>query len=170
MIYFIWPLIPLGAFLWRIRGGMIQDITGVANWHGFNDTAIRFAWAIGMGGAYALLGGIWPLHLAWYFGLPLLIAMLFAGTTLIGWFGVDADLDHLSLEQMALASLSGVLRMALLAVGLLSPYPIAAGILCGPIYLLASKLPSPQKWMVWSEFAFGGAIGLSMACAALWPL
>jgi uncharacterized membrane protein AbrB (regulator of aidB expression) len=154
----IWILAPLGSFLWRIRGGLLNAITGKANWMGFNDTVVRLIWSLGMAGAYGALT-----HLSWW---TLLLAFaLFAGCTVVGWFG--AALLPTKLKDVALLSLSGAIRMALVSVVLLSPWPLAVGVLCGPIYWLGAKLPAPKPWMFWGEWLFGGCVGASLALAVV---
>jgi hypothetical protein len=150
----IWLLVPLGAFLWRLRGGLLNDLTGQANWMGCNDTVVRLIWSLGMAGVFWLFRML-PL---WHAGL--LAAALFAGTTIIGWFG--AALLPARWRDVLLLSLSGTLRIAFVAVALLSPWPLFAGVLCGPVYWLAAKLPSPQPWMFWGEWFFGATIGASL--------
>lgn len=146
-------LIPLGAFLWRLRGGLLNDLTGKVNFLGFNDTVVRLFWSIGMSGAF------WLSHPLPAWRIAILALALFAGTTVIGWFGgLAADTP----KHIALASLSGTLRMAFVAVALLSPWPLVAGIVCGPVYWLAYKLPRPAAWCVWPEILFGAVIGASL--------
>lgn len=148
-----WILIALGAILWRIRGGAIQDWTGVKNWCGFNDTVVRAIWSLGMAGAFALSH-----PLAWWH-IALLAAALFAGTTIVGWFGALACATW---PAVALMSLSGTLRMVFVAAALLSPWPLLAGVLCGPVYWLGYKIPRPAKWLVWPELLWGAVIGASL--------
>ena len=146
-------LIPLGAILWRIRGGAIEDWTGVKNWHGFNDTAVRLIWSLGMSAAY------WLGHPLPWWRVAILAAAFFAGTTIIGWFGsLSADTP----KHVALMSLSGTLRMAFVVAALWSPWPLLAGVLCGPVYWLGYKIPRPASWLVWPELLWGAVIGASL--------
>lgn len=162
----------LGALLWRIRGGLIEGITGKKNWMGFNDTAVRAIWSIGMAWAF------WSTHPAhhWLFegwavhhGVPTWVGggltglALFAGTTIIGWFG--ADLYPSKLHDVALLSLSGVLRMSFLAAVLVSPWPLVAGLLFGPAYWAVADLKHTKPWQFWGEFVCGAVIGACMAMA-----
>jgi hypothetical protein len=153
-------LILLGAFLWRLRGGLLNDLTGVANWHGANDTVVRLFWSIGMAAAYSIFAPI-----SWH-DLALVVG-LFAGTTIVGWFGaLAADTP----QRIAMMSLSGILRMAFVAAALFSPWPLIAGIVCGPVYWISYKIPRPAAGWVWPEIMFGGVIGASLAAAITWPL
>ena len=142
----------LGAILWRVRGGLLNSITGKANWMGFNDTVVRGIWSVGMAGAF------WLLHPLPYWRAGLLVAALFAGTTVIGWFG--AALLPVRFRDVALLSLSGVLRMAFVAVVLFSPWPLLAGLLFGPAYWLGARIPQkPGGWDFWGEFICGAVLG-----------
>ena len=161
----------LGAFLWRLRGGLLNDLTGKANWLGiFNDTTVRVIWAVGMD------WGFWLTHYGYHWiaegwfvthGAPVWIgggltgSALFAGTTVIGWFG--AALYPTRLRDVALLSLSGLLRMSFLAVVLASPWPMVAGFLFGPAYWIGAKLPHPKPWMFWGEVITGAIIGACLA-------
>lgn len=156
-------LIPLGAFLWRLRGGLLNDLTGRANWMGCNDTVVRLFWSGGMTGGYWLVH-----HLPALNTLALFLA-LFAGTTLVGWLGADVQLTHLTPRGLLLVSISGTLRMVFVAAALLSPWPLVVGILCGPIYWAASKLPHPYNWMFWGEILFGAAIGADLCLVSYLP-
>ncbi len=151
----------LGAFLWRLRGGLLNSLAGKANWMGFNDTVVRGIWAVGMAWAFWLTH---PGHA--FFGqhyLPawtapgLLGVALFAGTTIVGWFG--AALYPTRWRDVGLLSLSGVLRMSFVALALLSPIPLFGGLLFGPAYWLGSKIPHPMAWMFWGEIITGAMIG-----------
>lgn len=175
-------LVIMGAFLWRIRGGLLNSITGKENWHGFNDTVVRMLWSCGMAALFWLahpsapwlghhfLAGIWAangLHgfSAWCGGYTLLALALFAGTTVIGW--MHAELYPKSWRDIWLLSLSGSLRMAFVAVALLSPWPLIAGALCGPIYWVGSRIPQkPGSWQFWQEWLFGALVGASLAVSS----
>lgn len=147
-------LIPLSSFLWRIRGGMVEDWTGQRNWMGMNDTVIRAIYAIGMAAAFGALYG-WNYHVA------LLAVMLFVACT-IGWFGADVGLLHPTSNQVALISASGLTRGLIIAAATLSLGPVLAGITAGPICWISSHLPKGPKWLVWEEFLFGAALGASL--------
>jgi len=147
-------LIPVSSILWRIRGGMLNDITGKANWMGMTDTAVRIIYAVGVSAVYGSAYG-WNWHVA------TLAASLFAACT-IGWFGADIGLLHPNLKQIGLISASGLVRGAIISIGSLSFAPAIAGVLAGPICWLAARLPSGPKWLVWEEFIFGAAIGASL--------
>ncbi len=151
-------LILAGAFFWRLRGGLLNDLTGRANWMGFNDTVVRLIWSVGMAGAF------WTADPLEYWRIGILAVALFAGTTLVGWFG--AALYPAKWHDIRLLSLSGTLRMAFVAAALLSPWPLLAGVLCGPTYWLASKLPRPHGWMFWGEWFFGAVIGGALCLAS----
>lgn len=170
MIAFNLLLPILGAFLWRIRGGLINNMTGQQNWHGMNDTAVRCCWSFGMGGLYWLThpGAHWlgeraaAAHgIPGWAGVLLLILALFLGTAAIGWF--HAKLYPTHWRSVGLLSLSGVLRMAFPAALLLSPWLLVAGALCGPTYWLAGRLPHPKPWEFWGEWMFGAVIGAALA-------
>ncbi len=157
-----------GALLWRLRGGLLNNLTGKANWMGFNDTVVRGIWSVGMAAAFWLthpnahwIGNF--VHIWTGFGYGFLAAALFAGTTVVGWFG--AALLPAKWHDIWLLSLSGVLRMAPIALALLSPIPLIAGLLFGPAYWLGSKIPQkPGGWDFWGEFITGAVIG---ACLGL---
>jgi hypothetical protein len=143
----------LGAFLWRVRGGLLNSIFGRPNPFGLNDTAVRIIWAIGMALPLRLMDG--P---SW--GIAALPITLFLGTVDVGWFG--AALYPTAFRDIALLTASGLVRMSLVAAALLSPGPLLAGLLCGPAYWLAGKLPHPRAWMFWGEWLFGALIGASL--------
>lgn len=153
----------LGAFLWRLRGGLLNSITGKANWLGFNDTVVRGIWSVGMAWAfwfahpsYHWLGAHW--HMPFWLGHGVLALALFAGTTLVGWFG--AALLPTRFRDVALLSLSGILRMAPVALVLASPWPLLAGVLFGPAYWLGARIPQkPGGWDFWGEWITGAVIG-----------
>lgn len=147
-------LVFVSSFLWRIRGGMINDFTGKANWMGMNDTVVRLIYAVGTSAVYGALYG-WNWHVA------SLAVSLFAACT-IGWFGADIGLLHPNLKQIGLISASGLVRGAIISVGSLSFLPVIIGPLAGPICWVSSKLPAGPKWLVWEEFIFGAAIGASL--------
>jgi hypothetical protein len=156
-----WVLIPLAALLWRVRGGLLNAIVGHPNPGGLNDTAVRAIFSAGLAIAYGLLAG-------WHWHAAALAAGLFAACTVFGWYG--ASLCPTRWHDIGLLSLSGLLRMSFVALALLSPWPLVAGILCGPIYWLGSKIPqTPGGWDFWQEWLFGAAIGLSLAAAIWWP-
>ena len=148
----------LAAFLWRLRGGLLNNITGQANYRvlgvPFNDTVVRGIWSLGMGGAF------WLTHPLPYWRAGLLLVALFGGATL-GWFG--AALYPAKWRDVGLLSFSGMLRMTPVALVLLNPWPLLAGLLFGPAYWLASKLPDPKPWMFWGEFLTGAVIGACLA-------
>ncbi len=156
-----WLLVPLGAILWRLRGGLLNNLTGHTNWLGFNDTVVRVIYSFGLAAAYGLLTG-------WTWHTPALAVALFAGCTIVGWFG--AQLYPVRWRDIGLLSLSGGLRMAFVAAALLSPWPLLAGLLCGPIYWLAGRIPQPWGWGFWQEWLFGGAIGAALAATIVWPV
>ncbi len=149
-------LILWSAFLWRLRGGLLNQITGVANWNGFNDTVVRGIYACGLTAAFWFLHPVIP---NWQ--LLALLGALFVSST-ISWFGADVHLTAPNLKYVAIISLSGTLRMALVAAALISPWPLLAGIMAGPIYWFGGKLPKPGAWCVWGELLFGAAIGVSI--------
>lgn len=158
----------LGSLLWRVRGGLLNSLTGKENWLGiFNDTTVRVIWSVGMGWAF------WLTHYGYHWafegwavahGVPVRVGAgltglaLFAGTTIVGWFG--ADLMPSRIRNVALLSLSGVLRMAFVALVLASPWPLLAGVLFGPAYWLGAKIPQkPGGWNFWGEWFCGAVIG-----------
>ncbi len=151
-----------GAFLWRLRGGLLNDLTGVANYKvgpiAFNDTVVRIIWAVGMASVFAVF------HPMPYWQAEVLVTALFVSAT-IGWFGADVHLTKPSLRYVAIISASGLARMALVALVLLSPWPLVAGALCGPLYWVGSKIPRPFKGCVWQEILFGAAVGASLCLA-----
>jgi hypothetical protein len=123
-----------------------------------------------MAGAYAMLGGVFPHYAGAYSAVwmsALLAAALFAGTTLVGWYGADIHLGHLNPREFGLVTLSGVLRMAFVAAALLSPWPLAAGVLCGALYWAGGRLPVYRSWQFWGEIFFGAAIGASFAAGVV---
>lgn len=163
-------LMILGAFLWRLRGGLLNDLTGQANYRilgvPFNDTVVRIIWSVGMSSAFWLfhpthtwLGEGW----AHAHGVPLRVGAgltglaLFAGTTDVGWFG--ANLEPTRWRDIGLLSLSGFLRMSTVALALVSPWPLIAGILFGPAYWVGGKIPRWRPWMFWGEIICGAVIG-----------
>lgn len=147
-------LILISSILWRIRGGMINDLTGKANWLGMNDTVVRLIYAIGTSSAYGCLYG-WNWHVA------TVTVSLFAACT-IGWFGADVGLLHPNLKQVGLISASGFVRCAIISAGALSFLPAIAGPLAGPICWASARLPAGPKWLVWEEFIFGAVLGTSL--------
>lgn len=157
----IWLLASLGAFLWRLRGGLLNDITGVANWEGFNDTVVRAIWSIGMAVGFWVFSG-------WSWHIPVLMVALFLGTTVIGWFG--ANISTITEEDYLLITFSTTLRLAFVSAALLSPWPILAGLLGGLAYKVGSLLPVPVKGWVWQEIIFGAMVGASLAAVVIWPV
>ena len=150
-------LMLAGAILWRLRGGLLNDVTGRQNAFGMNDTAVRLIWSFGMSAAY------WLGHPLPWWRVAILAAAFFAGTTIIGWFGaLSAD----TARNVALMSLSGTLRMAFVVAALLSAWPLLAGVLCGPVYWLGYKIPRPASWLVWPELLWGAVIGASLCLAS----
>jgi len=158
----VWLLVPLGAMLWRVRGGLINNLTGKANWMGFNDTVVRVIWAVGMAVAYGALAG-------WTWVVDALALNLFLGCVVVGWFG--AQLYPTKFRDIALLSLSGFIRMSFAAfVGFHLQFPLLllVGAMCGPIYWLGGKLPQkPDGWDFWQEWLFGAAIGAGLAGGVL---
>ncbi|HTQ70636.1 MAG TPA: hypothetical protein VMH92_03980 [Acidocella sp.] len=159
-----WILIPLAAFLWRLRGGLLNSITGTANYKigplTFNDTTVRIIYSLGLAVAYGVLT-------AWTWHVAAMAVALFAGCTVWGWFG--AALFPTKWRDIGLLSLSGTLRMGFVAAATLSPCPLLAGLLCGPVYWLGSRIPqSPGGWGFWQEWLFGAAIGASLAATIWW--
>ena len=170
----------LGAFLWRLRGGLLNDLTGRENFPvlgiPFNDTVVRIIWSLGMGGAFWLLHPthawlgeyltvkLWAGHgiygfAIWWVEHSLLCLALFAGTT-IGWFGADLIPPETDWLDRPLLSLDGLARMAPVALVLLSPWPLLAGLLFGPAYWLGARLPQkPGGWDFWGEWITGAVIG-----------
>lgn len=144
----------MASILWRIRGGMVEDLTGQKNWMGLNDTAVRMIFALGVAALFGLSYG-WTWHVA------ALAVMLFAACT-IGWFGADIGLLHPDFEQMMDISASGLVRGVLIAFGALSFGPMIAGPTAGPICWISARLPKGPKWLVWEEFLFGAALGASL--------
>lgn len=160
-IALVWLLVPLGAFLWRVRGGLIQDLTGVANWHGFNDTAVRALFAVDMALAWLAFT-----HEPWR--ALFLSAALFV-TCVIGWFGAAMGLTDQTFVDAEEITASGFLGMLLPAVVVASPWPLFVGALCSPIYWIGSKIPQPFKGCVWEEILYGAAIGAALAGSVLCP-
>lgn len=155
----LWVLVPLASFLWRIRGGLLNAITGKANWLGFNDTVVRLIYSLGLALAYGFFAG-------WTWHVGALAVAFFLGCTLIGWFG--ANLFPEKLSDILLLSLSGLLRMGFVSLALFSVWPLIIGALCGPIYWLGSKVPQvPGGWDFWQEWFFGAAIGISLILSIL---
>jgi hypothetical protein len=158
-LFVFFPL--LTAFLWRIRGGLLNNITGAANWMGFNDTVVRIVWSLGTALGFGLMTRFQWVDIALAVGL-------FLGTTLIGWFG--AALFPTKWVDIGLLSLSGTLRMAPVSFVLLNPWPLLAGVLCGPIYWVGSRIPQTAGgWDFWQEWLFGTAIGASLVASAIYP-
>ena len=151
---FVFLLIPLCAVLWRLRGGLLNDLTGQANWMGCNDTVVRLIFAVGTAAAYGAVTH-WTYHVA-------LLAVALFGACVIGWFGVADDLTQPTLRDVALISASGLARTALVAAALFSAWPLVAGVLCGPLYWAGSRIPQPFKGCVWQELFFGAALGASI--------
>ncbi len=150
-------LILVSSFLWRIRGGLINALTGQDNFKlgpiVFNDTVVRLIWAIGLTLTYGLFAGF-----SWK--LIILAILLFLGAT-IGWFG--AELFPKTIKDVILITVSGLARMALVSLALLSLWPLLAGLLCGLAYYVGSKIPQkPGGWDFWQEWIFGALIGLSL--------
>ena len=158
----------LGSLLWRLRGGLLNSLTGKANWLSvFNDTTVRIIWSAGMSWAFWLThyGYHWVAE-GWFVshGIPVRIgagltgSALFAGTTVVGWFG--AALLPAKRRDVWLLSLSGILRMAPVALVLVSPWPLLGGLLFGPAYWLGARLPQkPNGWDFWGEWLCGAVIG-----------
>lgn len=161
----------LGAFLWRLRGGLLNDLTGRENYPvlgiPFNDTVVRIIWSVGMAAAF------WMLHpsanwlgkelilkhqLPVWGGFIVLGLALFADTTDVGWFG--AALLPTRWRDVGLLSFSGFLRSVAVAAALTSGWPLLAGLLFGPAYWLGSKIPRWRPWMVWGEIICGAVFGV----------
>lgn len=171
----------LGAFLWRLRGGLLNDLTGKPNYPilgiPFNDTVVRSLWSIGMAGALWGFGnlhqglinlGIIALHdyynvrLLWcdLLGAIIIGLSLFFGTSAIGWMGYS--ITPTKWRDVLGLSGSGLARMALPAVLLLSPWLVIAGSLFGPAYWLGNKTPKKYPWLFWGEFYCGFIIGFCL--------
>jgi len=147
-------LIPVSSLLWRVRGGMIEDLTGEANWMGMNDTVVRLLYALGVAATFGAAYGFSP----WIAALA--IGLFLACT--IGWFGADVGLLHPTPQQVGLISASGALRGVIIAAAALSFGPLLAGPLAGPICWISARLPKGPKWLVWEEFIFGAVLGASL--------
>ena len=151
-------LIPVSSLLWRVRGGMINDLTGKANWMGMNDTVVRLLYALGVAATFGVAYGFSP----WIAALA--IGLFLACT--IGWFGADIGLLHPTAEEVALISTSGALRGEIITIAALpfgpSLGPLFAGPLAGPICWISARLPKGPKWLVWEEFIFGAVLGASL--------
>lgn len=158
-----WLLIPLASFLWRLRGGLLNNLTGKANWLGiFNDTVVRLIYSLGLAAGYGAVT-------AWNWHVALLALALFLGCTVWGWFG--ACLYPVKWHDVELLSTSGLLRMMFVWAAINSPWPLLAGPMCGPIYWLGGKIPqSANGWDFWQEWLFGAAIGLSLVASIRWPV
>ena len=175
-------MILLGGFLWRLRGGLLNDLTGKANYPvlgiPFNDTAVRTLWSGGMAGTMAAFGGVNHGLLSYasnflirhaHFGIVwcdilaaiIVAATLFFGTTAIGWMGYN--LDPTKEADVIGLSKSGILRTILTSVVLLSPWPVIAGICFGPAYWLGYKIPKTQAWQFWGEIVCGAQYGLFLS-------
>lgn len=160
------------SFLWRLRGGLLNGLTGQDNFKflgiPFNDTVVRIIWSIGI----AL--PVWCIHPNIYWlgknyiisiggssliGLPLFSLSLFAGVTVIGWFG--ADIVPTKWTEMGMLSVSGITRMIFPAILLMNPIPLIVGSLFGPIYLIGAQIPNTKPWMFWGESLCGAMIGFS---------
>ena len=158
----------LGAILWRLRGGLLNGLTGKKNWMGFNDTVVREIWSFGMAGAFWLmhphahwLGSPWHLstNLCGFF----LMVVLF-NTSTIGWFGAQLIPPAADWRDALKLSFDGLMRMAPVALLLLSPWPIVAGVLFGLAYWLGARLPQkPGSWDFWGEWFCGATIGACLA-------
>lgn len=167
-----------GAFLWRLRGGLLNDLTGQENYKilgiPFNDTVVRILWSVGMTFLFCLFHPNFYHQFYWWgnficdcqVNAPHLFTIisfvfvslsLFYGTTVIGWNG--AKILPTNWKQMGRLSLSGVLRMLLPALVMFSIWPLIAGLLFGPAYLIGAKIPVKYKWEFWGEIINGGMIG-----------
>lgn len=149
-------LIPLtGAFLWRIRGGLLNSIFGRENPYGMNDTFVRIIWAVGMTG---LLYAFHPLPL---WREAALLLSLFV-SSVVGWYNLPLLPRHIG--TVLGLSLDGLVRFALAALALLSPWPMLAGVLLGPSYWLAARFPAkPGSWEFWGEWLYGAVVGFCLA-------
>jgi len=147
-------LIPVSSLLWRVRGGMVNDLTGKENWMGMNDTVVRLLYGLGVAAVHGFAYGFSPWTAA-------LAAGLFLCCT-PGWFGADVGLLHPTPKQVGLISASGALRGAIIACTSLKLAPFLAGPLVGPICLVAARLPKGPKWLVWEEFLYGALLGASL--------
>ncbi|MDE1906633.1 MAG: hypothetical protein KGH75_09315 [Rhodospirillales bacterium] len=161
-----------GAFLWRLRGGLLNDLTGKENWMGFNDTVVRLIWSAGMAlgfwwlhPAHRWLGDSWAMArgVPVWVGCGLLGLALFAGVTVFGWRG--ADIVPQNWNDVGALSESGILRMTFSAVLLQSPVLILAGLLFGPAYWLGARIPRWRRWMFWGEIICGAVIGACLTAA-----
>jgi hypothetical protein len=174
------PMMLLGAFLWRLRGGLLNDLTGQENYPilgiPFNDTVVRIIWSVGMALAFWLIHpnfywigewicncGVHPSFLFRFVAFVFLVLTLFAGTTVFGWFG--AELKPASLYASFPLSLSGILRLSFMAVLLWNAWPLLAGLLFGPMYWLGTKLKVTYKWEFWGEILCGAAQGFCFVFA-----
>ena len=150
-----------GAFLWRWRGGILNDLTGQANYKilgiPFNDTTVRIIWSVGM---TIILYLIHPYLFTPYILLKLLSSVLsmFCGVTVVGWMG--ANIKPTTWSQALSLSWSGFLRMSFTAILFWSIWPLVAGLLFAPAYYFGNKIPSPKPWMFWGEIICGVVIGL----------
>lgn len=174
----------LGSFLWRLRGGLLNGITGQQNYRilgiPFNDTVVRLIWSFGMSIALFLFSTpednlikyshSYQHYFHISFGLAECLTVLFLaitffyGVTVIGWRG--ADLLPTKIRDVVKLSIDGVFRLILTAIALWNIWPLIAGILMGPCYWIAAKLPVPkkmEKWLFWGEFITGACIGFCLS-------
>ena len=160
----------LGGFLWRIRGGLLNNITGQANWLGvFNDTTVRLIFGYGLALAW------WGWHgVPWYGALALGLA-LFIGETWVGWLGASLTPTLPDWTSVTLLSGSTLLRLlpAAVAVGLPVVWAgsqsglggielLECGAVGGLWYWLGARLPSPWPWLFWGEWLFGASLGFTL--------
>lgn len=175
-------LIILGSFLWRLRGGLLNDLTGQENYPvlgvPFNDTVVRILWSGGMALGMFAFGDInhgllsygvsflsWYYHIAVMWGTLLatvIVALtLFFGTTAVGWMGYN--LEPTKLTDVVGLGKSGIMRTALTSVVLLSPWPVLSGVCFGPSYWLGYKIPRLKPWMFWGEIVCGAQYGFFLS-------
>lgn len=164
-------MVPLGAFLWRLRGGLLNDLTGVANYKvlgiPFNDTVVRIIWSVGIAVPFWLLHpNVNYIFKSWlmahtgctWIGCTLFAVSLFAGVTAVGW-GKTYSLLPPTLALAWPMGKSGFLRMWFPAVVLLSFWPLVAGLLFTITYWLGAKTTVGRKWEFWGEIYTGAEIG-----------
>lgn len=160
----------LGALLWRIRGGLINGLTGVSSWHGLGDTAVRLIWAVGMALGFYIAHHHYAhfmFHIPMFFNIALLGVAFFCFAAVIGWF--NSDLYPKTLKDSWKISLSGLLRSAFVFAVIPNFFILIGGALFGPAYWLGAKIPvtvpnvgERPTWQFWGEFIAGFVIGLSL--------
>lgn len=154
-------LIPLGAILFRIRGGWLRLPS---------TTLGRAVWSVGM--------TVLPVAVTLNWWLLLLAPALFAGCVLPWWKSIDMGRMEGDLwVDAALQTARGVLWVLPAALLLAWLYQLAAvplvvaGLLCAIAYELGWRTPSDvrhfTKGAELGEVYFGGLIGLGLASTIL---